>query len=412
MDIRITPEKLSGPITPPPSKSMAHRLIIAAALSGGISTLRNIAFSQDIEATLRCMAAMGTGVEQVDESTLRIHGLGHSIPQADSPGGLLHFDCGESGSTLRFLIPIALAVVGGGVFTGHGRLMERPQKPYFDLFDEKGIFRKQENGTLTVQGHLVPGEYSLPGNVSSQFFTGLLYALSLLDGPSTIISTTALESADYINMTLDAMKNAGVHVTVSEDRRAFHVVPAVYQSFDAAVEADWSQAGFWYAANFLDNPVDVQGMNAYSTQGDMIIAKYYWLLARPGENVDVDLSTCPDLLPPLAVMAAVRTGTTSFVNAARLRIKESDRLATVAAMLTALGCSVEELPDALIVHGGQPLTGGTVDGANDHRIVMAAAIAATSCPSPVTILGAEAVRKSYPNFWDEYQRLGGDIHVL
>jgi len=412
MDIRITPEKLSGPITPPPSKSMAHRLIIAAALSGGISTLRNIAFSQDIEATLRCMAAMGTGVEQVDESTLRIHGLGHSIPQADFPGGLLHFDCCESGSTLRFLIPITLAVLGGGVFTGHGRLMERPQKPYFDLFDEKGIFRKQENGTLTVQGHLVPGEYSLPGNVSSQFFTGLLYALSLLDGPSTIISTTALESANYINMTLDAMKKAGVHVTVSEDRRAFHVVPAAYQSFDAAVEADWSQAGFWYAANFLDNPVDVQGMNAYSTQGDMIIAKYYWLLARPGENVDVDLSTCPDLLPPLAVMAAVRTGTTSFVNAARLRIKESDRLATVTAMLTALGCSVEELPDALIVHGGQPLTGGTVDGANDHRIVMAAAIAATACPSPVTILGAEAVRKSYPNFWDEYQRLGGDIHVL
>lgn len=412
MDICITPKKLSGSIIPPPSKSMAHRLIISAALSGGVSTLRNVAFSQDIEATLRCMAAMGTGVEQMDESTLRIHGLGHSIPQADSPGGLLHFDCGESGSTLRFLIPIALAVVGGGVFTGHGRLMERPQKPYFDLFDEKGIFWKQENGTLTVQGHLTPGEYRLPGNVSSQFFTGLLYALSLLDRPSTIISTTALESVDYINMTIDAMKKAGVHVTVSEDRHAFHVVPAAYQSFDAAVESDWSQAGFWYAANFLDNPVDVQGMNAYSTQGDMIIAKYYWLLARPGENVDVDLSTCPDLLPPLSVMAAVRSGTTRFVNAARLRIKESDRLATVYAMLTALGCNAEELPDALIVHGGQPLTGGTVDGANDHRIVMAAAIAATFCAAPVIITGAEAVKKSYPNFWDEYQRLGGDIHVL
>ena len=153
-------------------------------------------------------------------------------------------------------------------------------------------------------------------------------------------------------------------------------------------------------------------MNAYSTQGDMIVAKYYWLLARPGEDVEIDISGCPDLLPPLAVMAAVRSGTTRFINAARLRIKESDRLATVAALLTALGCSTEELPDALIVHGGQPLTGGTVDGANDHRIVMAAAIAATACSAPVTVLGAEAVSKSYPDFWEEYQRLGGDIHVL
>ena len=152
MDLRITPKKLSGPVIPPPSKSMAHRLIIAAALSGGISTVRNVTFSKDIEATLRCMVAMGAGVEQTDADTLRIHGLGHSIPQPCAPEELPHFDCGESGSTLRFLIPVALAVTGGGVFTGRGRLMERPQKPYFDLFDEKGIFWKQENGTLAVQG--------------------------------------------------------------------------------------------------------------------------------------------------------------------------------------------------------------------------------------------------------------------
>lgn len=412
MDIRITPKKLSGAVTPPPSKSMAHRLIIAAALGGGTSTIRNVAFSKDIEATLRCMAAMGAGVEQTETDTLRIHGLGHSIPQPCAPDELPHFDCGESGSTLRFLIPIALAVTGGGVFTGRGRLMDRPQKPYFDLFDEKGISWRQENGTLTVQGRLTPGEYRLPGNVSSQFFTGLLYALSLLDEPSTVVSTTALESANYIDMTLQAMEIAGVFVSADRERNCFTVTPTPYRSFDFTAEADWSQAGFWYAANFLDNPVDVQGMNAYSTQGDMIVAKYYWLLARPGEDVEIDLSACPDLLPPLAVMAAVRSGTTRFVNAARLRIKESDRLATVTAMLTALGCSVEELPDALIVQGGTAFTGGTVDGANDHRIVMAAAIAATIAQAPVTILGAEAVTKSYPNFWEEYQRLGGDIHVL
>ena len=410
MDIRITPKKLSGSVTPPPSKSMAHRLIISAALGSGVSTIRSVAFSQDIEATLRCMEALGAKWSLKSEDIVEVIGIGR--PSPDSFSSLPHFDCGESGSTLRFLIPIALAVAGGGVFTGRGRLMERPQKPYFDLFDEKDIFWKQENGILTVQGRLTPGEYRLPGNVSSQFFTGLLFALALLDAPSEIICTTTLESANYIDMTLQAMEIAGIPVNSVRNQNHFAVHPADYRSFENTVEPDWSQAGFWYAANFLDNPVEIQGMNAYSTQGDMIIAKYYWLLAHPGEDVEIDISGCPDLLPPLAVMAAVRSGTTRFVNAARLRIKESDRLATVAALLKALSCSAEELPDALIVHGGQPLTGGTVDGANDHRIVMAAAIAATACSGPVTILGAEAVKKSYPDFWEEYQRLGGDIHVL
>ena len=411
MDIRINPGTLSGTVMPPPSKSMAHRLIIAAALGGGISTVRNVAFSQDIEATLRCMTAMGADVGHVEEHILRIHGLRQSVPQACAPDNLLHFDCGESGSTLRFLIPIALAVASGGVFTGQGRLMERPQKPYFDLFDEKGISWQLENRVLTVRGSLKAGEYRLPGNVSSQFFTGLLFALALLDKPSAIISTTSLESSDYISMTIDAMKMAGVPVTVSEDGRVFRVTPAAYAAFDDAVEADWSQAGFWYAANFLDSQLQLQGLNPHSAQGDMVVSDYYWRLARPGDAT-LDISGCPDLLPPLAVMAAVRQGTTHFVNAARLRIKESDRLATVSAMLTALGCHTDELPDALIVHGGKPLVGGTVDGANDHRIVMAAAIAATVCQRPVTILGAEAVKKSYPDFWDEYQRLGGVFHVL
>jgi 3-phosphoshikimate 1-carboxyvinyltransferase len=409
MDIRITPKKLSGSVTPPPSKSMAHRLIISAALGSGVSTIRNVAFSQDIEATLRCMEALGAKWNLKSKDIVEVVGIGR--PSPDSFSSLPRFDCGESGSTLRFLIPIALAVAGGGVFTGRGRLMERPQKPYFDLFDEKGIFWKQENGILTVQGRLTPGEYRLPGNVSSQFFTGLLFALSLLDAPSEIISTTALESSNYIDMTLQAMEIAGIPVNSVRNQNHFTIHPADYRSFENTVEPDWSQAGFWYAANFLDNPVEIQGMNAYSTQGDMIIAKYYWLLARPGDT-EIDISGCPDLLPPLAVMAAIRSGTTRFINAARLRIKESDRLATVAALLQAIGCSAEELPDALIVHGNPHLSGGTVDGANDHRIVMAAAIAATACSAPVTILGAEAVKKSYPDFWEEYQRLGGDIHVL
>ena len=409
MDLRIEPRRLSGAVTPPPSKSMAHRLIISAALGSGVSIVRNVAFSQDIEATLRCMEALGAKWERLTDDAVQVTGIGQISP--DSFTELPRFDCGESGSTLRFLIPIALAVAGGGVFTGRGRLMERPQKPYFDLFDENGISYEQENGILTIQGRLTPGDFRLPGNVSSQFFTGLLFSLALLDGPSSIVSTTALESSDYIHMTIDAMENAGVHVAASEDGRSFQVASSTYTSFDGTVEADWSQAGFWYAANFLDSALQLHGLNPHSAQGDLVVADDYWKLARPGE-VELDISGCPDLLPPLAVMAAIRQGMTHFVNAARLRIKESDRLATVAALLNALGCEVEELPDALTVHGGKPLTGGTVDGANDHRIVKAAAIAATACQAPVTILGAEAVRKSYPNFWEEYQRLGGDIHVL
>ena len=325
--------------------------------------------------------------------------------------GLPHFDCGESGSTLRFLIPIALAVAGGGVFTGHGRLMERPQKPYFGLFDQRRISHHQEDGVLTVQGHLTPGEYQLAGNVSSQFFTGLLFALPLLDGPSTVVSTTALESADYITMTINAMHSAGVTAAAQWGRRRFQVLPMPYQAFDGTVEADWSQAGFWYAANFLSNEVDIRGLNPLSAQGDMVVSDLYWKLAKPGE-AEIDVSGCPDLLPPLAVMAAVRQGTTHFVGAARLRIKESDRLATTAALLNTLGGQAEEGPDSLTVHGVPAFSGGTVDGANDHRIVMAAAIAATRSAAPVTILGAQAVRKSYPDFFEVYQSLGGAVHVL
>lgn len=406
MNIQIEPGKLSGTVTPPPSKSMAHRLLIAAALADGTSTLHHVAFSRDIEATLRCMEALGAEWSRLPGDAIQVRGL-----QPRPAGELPHLNCGESGSTLRFLIPIALAVAGGGVFTGQGRLMERPQQPYFDLFDEKGIFWQQENGVLTVRGRLTPGEYRLPGNVSSQFFTGLLFALALLEGDSTVVSTTALESVDYIGMTLNAMQTAGVPIAAQWGQNRFTVSPTAYRPFEGTVEADWSQAGFWYAAAFLDDQVQLQGLDPLSAQGDKVISELYWRLARPGD-AEIDISGCPDLLPPLAVMAAVRSGTTHFVNAARLRMKESDRLSTVAALLTALGGQAEEGPDSLAVHGVPALTGGVVDGANDHRIVMAAAIAATSCSAPVTILGAEAVSKSYPNFWEEYQRLGGVFHVL
>ena len=409
MDLQITPKKLSGAVTPPPSKSQAHRLLIAAALAEGTSTLHNIARSQDIEATLRCVTALGGSWTETSPGTLTVTGIGG---RRFSGGELPRLDCGESGSTLRFFIPIALAVAGGGIFTGHGRLMERPQGPYFQLFDKKGIFYEQKDGVLTVRGALTPGEYVLPGNVSSQFFTGLLFALPLLDGVSAVVSSTEIESQAYITMTLEAMRQAGVPVAERPGLRSFEVLHAAYHPFAATVEADWSQAAFWYAANFLGGQITIQGLNPTSAQGDKAVASFYWKLARPGD-VDLDVSQYPDLVPPLAAMAAVRKGTCRFNNAGRLRMKESDRLNSVTAALIALGADIREGEDSLTIRGRDSLMGGEmVDSQNDHRIAMMAAVSAQTCQKPVTILGAECVNKSYPNFWEHFQVLGGNIHGL
>ena len=411
MNVSIKPSRLAGEVTPPPSKSQAHRVILAAALAKGKSKLENVAFSQDIQATLSCVQALGARWEQKGECTLELTGMGGTFrPGRELP----RFDCGESGSTLRFLIPIALAVAGGGVFTGRGRLMERPQEPYIRLFRDKGITWEQEGNTLTVRGRLEAGEYELPGNVSSQFFTGLLYALPLVEGKSSIVPTAPLESRDYIAMTLDALAGAGVTVTEPHrDIKCFHITGKTdYQAGNRTVEADWSQAAFWYAANFLGGNVTIREMNPYSAQGDKAVSAFYWKLARPGD-VELDVSQYPDLVPPLAAMAAVRRGTAYLTNAARLRLKESDRLASVTAALTALGADIEEGPDSLTIHGLERLAGGgVVNSQNDHRIAMMTAVAAAACEAPVTLEGAECVAKSYPEFWDHYQKLGGNVNAL
>lgn len=391
MNVTILPGTLEGAVTPPSSKSQTHRAVLALMLAQGEGKLSNLAVSEDIQATQDCVAALKSG----------------QPAQAD---GLPLLDCGESGSTLRFLIPVALAVRGGGRFTGRGRLMERPQGPYIRLFEEKGILWNQEGTCLTVAGQLEPGVYALPGNVSSQFITGLLYALPLLPGDSRIVLTTPLESRGYVDMTLDMLRRFDIKVEEQEDG---FLVPGnqTYQARDLTLEADWSGAAFWYAANFLGAQVDIQGLNPDSVQGDRQIGTLYWKLARPGD-VDIDLSQCPDLAPPLAAMAAVRKGTTRFVHAGRLRMKESDRLETIARTLNALGAKAQVGEDTLTLEGVDHLEGGTVDGCNDHRIAMMAAVAAVACKEPVTILGAECVKKSYPRFWEDYTALGGEIHGL
>lgn len=404
MTITITPTRLRGAITPPPSKSQAHRLLIAAALAEGESHITNLSYSQDILATLSCLEQLGARIVR-EERAVRIQGL-----RPRPTGTLPHLDCRESGSTLRFMIPVALAAAGGGKFTGAGRLLERPQGPFQTLFSEKGIAFDHTPQAITAQGRLMAGEYALAGDVSSQFITGLLYALPLLDGASRIRLTTPLESKNYVDMTLLALEAFGV---TAQETEYGYFIPGnqAYQPRDMAVESDYSQSAFYYAANGLGSEVEIHGLNPTSAQGDMRIVPYYLKLCGKG-RVELDVSQCPDLVPALALHAALRDGEdTAIVNAARLRIKESDRLATVTEELNNLGANVEEFEDHLLIHGVSSLHGGRVQAHNDHRIAMMLAIAATRADGPVVLSGAESVNKSYPSFWEDYQALGGQITV-
>lgn len=385
MNLVITPKPLKGTVTPPPSKSLAHRALLAAFLAGETAPLPDLPDSQDILATRQCLAALREGKPM---------------------------DCRESGSTLRFLIPVSLALRHKGVFTGRGRLMERPQTPYFNIFKEKNIAYTQENGVLTVKGALPPGDYRLPGGVSSQFVTGLLFALPLVEGDSEMILTSPLESRGYVDLTLDVLEQFGISLENQNYERFLVSGRQRYRPCAYSVEADWSQAAFWYAANFVGCQVTLEGLNFDSAQGDKQAAALYWPMARPGD-LDIDLAHIPDLAPPLAAMAAVRRGVTRFVHAGRLRLKESDRIAAITDALNALGAQAEETPDGFVVHGMPQLEGGgTVDCRNDHRIAMMAGVLACCAQRPSTLLGAECVEKSYPQFWAEFARLGGDSHVL
>ncbi len=409
MTVTIHPAPLAGALRVPPSKSQAHRVLIAAALADGESHIRNLAHSQDIDATRRCLGELGAEFEETGEGLL-VRGVGASAMSPMARMAHPHLDCGESGSTLRFLIPVALAVRGGGVFTGRGRLMERPLTPYFDLFDRLGITYELKGSVLTVQGLLEPGEYKLPGNVSSQFFTGLLFALPLLSGPSAIIPTTDLESEGYIAMTCQVLERFGIvtAATMSLPPQYHLAGGSVYTPRDVTVEGDWSQAGFWYAARALGFDVTPTGLDPESLQGDRVIAEQFQILTQPGD-VDIDVSQCPDLVPPLAAIAALRPGRTVLSNAGRLRIKEADRLTAGASTLNALGAQVTEGPESLAFQGAEALTGGTIDSCNDHRIAMMAAVAAARSKGPVTVTNAQAVEKSYPEFWHDYEQLGGKL---
>lgn len=417
--VKITPSVLSGKVKVPPSKSFAHRAVLAAFLSGGECKINNIRLSEDISATLDCAKALGAKFEyDAKKSSVLLS------KSTDKPSGKLRLDCGESGSTLRFLIPIALCFSKNLEFTGRGRLMERPMKPYFDIFDEKGIKYSLKNAVLSVKGRLLAGDFKIDGSVSSQFITGLLFALPLLDGDSRIIIEGNLTSKGYIDITLDVLKKFGIKIE-NDNYHVFNIKGnQQYKARNYTVEGDFSQAAFFLVAGAIGCDIICTGLKENSLQGDKAILD---IIRRTGAEIEkvgtngfkatltanmcgitVDADEIPDLVPIMAVLLAFCKGESRIVNAARLRIKESDRLAAICSELKELGADITEGEDYLIINGVQVLSGSTVSSHNDHRIAMAAAIAACRCEGEVTIDGAnKSIRKSYPDFFKDYTKLGG-----
>ena len=446
MDAIIHPRPLQGTVAAIASKSMAHRLLICAALCPGPTHIVCPTTSRDIEATVACLEALGAGVRRTGDELLvtPLPGSGASDNRRMArPGAEL--DCGESGSTLRFLLPVLCALGRGGAITGHGRLAARPLSPLFEELVAGGA-DVSEPGTfpLVVSGRLRPGRFELPGNVSSQYVSGLLMAAPLLGGPSEVRVSEPIESRPYVDLTIAALAAFGVTVHESREvvggRRltSFLVSPStpLRSPGEVRVEGDWSNAAFWLCAGALQaepcpragrvRELGVSGLDLASRQGDRAvlaaIAKLGGRVSRGGDTArvsagsptacEMDVSDFPDLVPPLAAVAALAPGTTTLTGCARLRLKESDRVESVCAGLNALGARLSPREDSIVIEGVERLAGGVVDAANDHRIAMMAAIAATRCAADVTIVGAQCVEKSYPAFFDDYRSLGGAVDLV
>ena len=426
MKIKIKSSTLNGTIEIPPSKSYSHRAVIAAALAENSrkSKIDNLKFSVDITTTTDIMENWGAKIKRF-ESALEIIGNDGKVVPKDK-----YVQCNESGSTIRFLIPIGITDENELIFDGNGKLVDRPLDSYYRIFDKQGIFYKNENGKLplTVNGKLKAGNYEIDGNISSQFITGLLYALPLLDGDSKLTINKNLESKGYIDLTLEILKLAGIKI-VNNNYKSFDIKGnQIYKPFDYTVEGDYSQVAFWIVAGIIsankDNEVKCLHVNKNSLQGDREIIEIVermganietfddYVLVRPSKTKGtiIDISQCPDIGPILTVLGALSEGETRIINGERLRIKESDRITSIKTELNKLGANVAEEGDSLIIQGVEGFAGGvTVNAWNDHRIAMSLAIASTRCKKEIILEEAESVRKSYPHFWDDFVRMGGEI---
>ena len=416
MNKTILPGARTGEVHIPASKSQAHRMLLCAAMGENEVTLRCRGLSKDILATVACLKALGASVDAEGEVL-------HLRPVSAPPPGLCLLPCGESGSTLRFLLPLVGALGASAVFEREGRLPERPIEPLGRELCRNGMDIRSDGARLYCSGQLRPGAFSLPGNISSQYISALLMTLPLLEGESTLRIEGALESAAYVAMTEEVLRLGGVR---TEKTGAGYRIPGGQRcrfAPELSVEGDYSNAAFFLCAGALsERGIRVTGLDPQSRQGDRAIVPLLEEMgaqvASDGSSVTVkrdalhgitiDASPIPDLIPVLSVVAAAASGETRVIHAQRLRLKESDRLHSTTQMLRALGAEAEELPDGLVIRGGRTLAGGTVDACGDHRIAMSAAVAGGICRGAVTICGSECVQKSYPDFWTDFQQLKGD----
>lgn len=417
MNVIIKPGKLSGDVIIPPSKSLSHRAIIAASLAKGKSIISNVLYSKDIKATIGAMRACGAEITEYKD---HLEIVGSDVKRVESI-----IDANESGSTIRFMIPIALAYDAPITFTGKNHLCKRPLDTFFEIFDNQGIeySRGEDYLPLKVNGGLKPGEFNIRGDISSQFITGLLYALPLLNGDSVINITTNLESKGYVDLTLDMLNRFGIQIENVEYKSFKINGNQSYKPADYTIEGDFSQSAFFLVADTLGADIMLHAMNKDSHQGDKKIIQDIIdlggeitfdddkLKAYPVQTKGcvIDFAQSPDLGPALTVLAALSSGVTEFVNAARLRIKECDRITCMKDELTKLGAKIEEKPDGMVITGVDKLNGGVVDSHNDHRVAMAIAMAALKATGDIKILNAACVSKSYPNFWEIFESIGGNV---
>lgn len=421
-NMKVFPKQLKGSVKIPSSKSLAHRAVICAALSDGNSKITNIDISDDIIATINAMRSLGAVINN-EENVLEVEGV-FSKNLLTKREYERVIDCNESGSTLRFLVPITLAFEGINRFVGRGNLGKRPLNPYYNIFDTQGIDYTfcEDELNLVTSGLLKSGEFKLEGNISSQFISGLMFTLPLLEGDSKIIITTEIESKGYIDLTLSVLKDFGISI-INDNYREFIIKGGQrYKSREYRVEGDYSQGAFFLCADMLGSKVNVLDLKEDSLQGDREIIN---VLKKMGAEIDknlninldtvkstvIDASQCPDIVPILSLVASVADGTTEIINAGRLRIKECDRLTAVTTELNKLGANIEEKKDGLIIKGVKHLKGDAeVWSHKDHRIAMTLAIAATICEKPIIIKDYECVSKSYPRFFDDFKTLGGECN--
>ncbi len=420
MDITVSSATYHGSVTVPPSKSAAHRAILAAAMAHGRSVIKNVDLSSDILATIGACRSLGCTVDVEPDGrcyTLSVNG-GLSLLRDTK------IDCAESGSTLRFLIPVACTLEGTKTFTGHGRLPYRPLDAYLKIFDEQNLafsHPADANLPLTVSGKLHGGSYSIDGRVSSQYVTGLLYALPVLKADSSVSVLGGFESRGYVDLTVAMLRRFGIAVGLSGDSFSIQGGQS-YMPQNITVEGDYSQAAFFIVAGAIAGEIRIDGLDALSLQPDRAILSIMRrmgadltdeggaLIVKPSRltGTEIDVSQCPDLVPPLAIAAAFAQGQTRITGAARLRIKECDRLHALAVNLHSLGIKADETNDELIIQGGA-MRGGTIDTFGDHRIAMAFAVAAARASGDIRIPNAECIDKSYPAFYDDLKALGGNI---